>query len=321
MPAASGSGLGVYFWAGSVANYSGDAIMGEALSLAKSTGVHVVRIYMGAQSDQDYQGPSAPCIINFTLTELAQRPDFNAFLTDTQFTTVIITAYDGAAWGTCGLGNATFSSPVNTTAVSQEYAEFATYLNKIAPSKTFILANWEGDNAAYCGSASDFMAGSVSCKNYGQVVLNWLTTWFNARHAGIHSTTSSNVFDAIELSSVNSLKSAGLPSVLYDLSSQVHPDYYSYSCYESLASGSTAQLAADLATIRSVTGSSKVFIGELGFNNQPVELGSFLSASLGVPYTIVWGLLDNPPGFGLFNSTGAITPSGSAVLSLASSGK
>jgi hypothetical protein len=101
-----------------------------------------------------------------------------------------------------------------------------------------------------------------------------------------------------------------LPSVTFD--------YVSYSAWESLnSSDPVATLQSDLDTIREVTGSSAVIIGESGFSrldsgNHSVELSSeVISAALawGVRYLVQWQLYDADSAhpFGLYDLDGQAT--------------
>ncbi|PIR97205.1 MAG: hypothetical protein COT91_02620 [Candidatus Doudnabacteria bacterium CG10_big_fil_rev_8_21_14_0_10_41_10] len=72
-------------------------------TLAKGTGTGSIRITMSARSDQDYKGGS--CIDNFFLVDLAKHPDFNAILSDSQYKTVMISAFDGTSYSDCNTAN------------------------------------------------------------------------------------------------------------------------------------------------------------------------------------------------------------------------
>lgn len=312
--------IGPYFWTGSVAGVANSSIMAEGLKLAKSLGASVIRIAMSARSDEDYEGGS--CIPNFTLTSLAERPDYKAILSDPQFSTVIITAYDGVTFGDCATKSyldPNFYTAANTQKIEQEYTDFANYLKQF--NKTFIISNWEGDNDAYCNDAYD--ATSSSCPGAASNLAG-LQKWFQARYIGIHASGAGNVASAIEFNIVTSLKSKNLPSVLYDVIPNVSADDYLYSSYESI-NVSADQFSKDIDTIRTKI-SGPLIIGEVGF-----QVGDFgdatttaerlqqmlaVAGSKGVSDSIIWNLLDNPPGFGLYDSSGNLTTSGVMVKDL-----
>ena len=316
--------IGPYFWGGSVTGVSESSMLAEGKELADDLGSKVIRISMSARADEDYENGS--CIPNFTLAGLAERSDFNAILTDPQFSTVIITAFDGTTFGNCvtkSYLDPSFYTAANTQKIETEYTNLADYLKQFS-NKKFIIANWEGDNDAYCGSSeSAVVNGSSTCPGAVQNLAG-LQKWFAARYAGIKAANAPNVFSGIEFNSVTGLHGKGLPSVLYNVIPNVSADYYLYSSYESI-NVSAAQFTSDINTIRSVVHSNNIIIGEMGF-----QVGAFGDATttaerLGqmiavvqqenLPYGIVWALLNDPPGMGIYSSTGAPTVSGIKVKS------
>ena len=323
-PLSETTAIGPYFWGGSISGVPASGIMAAGDAIAKGLDASVIRIYMGAKSDMDYTGGS--CIPNFTLTDLAKRSDFNAILSDPQFRTVVITAYDGVSFGDCWTKSyldPAFYTPANIQKIENEYTDFADYLKQF--NKSFIISNWEGDNDAYCGSiGAAAVSDGASCPNAPQNLAG-LAAWFAARHAGIKAAGAANVFDAIEFNSVGILKDKGLPSLLYDVIPSEAADYYSYSSYESI-NVSPDRFSADVDAIRGLLPGGQLMIGEFGF-----KVGDFGNAAAtalrlqetaqviqdkSLPYGIVWNLLDNPVGFGLDNSAGTITPSGDVVKNL-----
>ena len=321
-PTVSGSTvIGPYFWGGDLSGAAGTAVMAAAKNLAKDLGTGVIRIAMSAKSDMDYAGGA--CIPNFTLAGLADRPDFKAILSDPQFKTVIITAYDGVSLHDCvtkSYLDPAFYTPANAEKIKQEYTDFANYLKQFS-GKTFIIGNWESDNDADCGSTYNVTGGSLSCPTISNSLAG-LAAWFSLRHAGIHAAGASNVFDDIEFNSVNALHDKGLPSVLRDVIPQESSDYISYSSYESI-NVSPDQLAQDIDTIRGIAPGKPLIIGEFGYKVGDFGNAAATAARLqqvvnviqnkNIPYGIVWNLLDFPTGFGIYDTSGNITTSGGTV--------
>jgi hypothetical protein len=321
LPAATSTLIGPYFWTGSVSGVASSNIMAKGLQLTKNLGARVIRITMNAKADMDYLGGS--CIPNFTLKNLAARSDFNAILSDPQFTTVIITANDGVSFGNCVTElylDPTFYTPANTQKIQNEYTDFANYLKQF--NKTFIIDNWEGDNDAYCDASYEAaLNGNANCPGASNNLAG-LQKWFQARYAGIHAAGASNVFDAIEFNIVTALAKNHLPSVLYNVIPNVTADYYSYSSYESI-NVSPGQFSTDIDTIRATTHNAPLIIGEMGFRVGDFgdaiatanRLGQMLEIAKekNIPYAIIWNLLDVPAGFGLYDSSGAITTSGTMI--------
>jgi len=325
-PIPSGSGttlIGPYFWGGSLINIPSSGIIAKGQALAEATGAQVLRISMSPSSDRDYSGGA--CIPNFTLAGLAARPDFNAILSDPQFSTVIITAYDGASWSDCATKSyrdPSFYTAANVQKIEQEYADFANYLKQF--NKKFIISNWEGDNDAYCGNAYGVSQGTATCPD-AAASLAGMAAWFQARYLGIHAAGASNVFAAVEFNSVHMLHDHGLPSVLYDVIPQVAADYYSYSSYESI-NQSPDQLGTDIDTIRSVIGAKPLIVGEFGYRvgdfgdaavtASRLQQTAAVIAQKNLPYGIVWNLLDLPAGMGMYDASGQITPSGNTLQAI-----
>jgi hypothetical protein len=102
----------------------------------------------------------------------------------------------------------------------------------------------------------------------------------------------------------------------------VTADYYSYSSYESI-NVSPGQFSTDIDTIRATTHNAPLIIGEMGFRVGDFgdaiatanRLGQMLEIAKekNIPYAIIWNLLDVPAGFGLYDSSGAITTSGTMI--------
>jgi hypothetical protein len=242
----------------------------------------------------------------------------------------MITAYDGTSLPYCNTNpntqnflNPTFmSNSTNIDKIKNEYKDLATYL-KGFPGKTFIISNWEGDNAVYCLSA--YGATSSTCPNYASHI-NAFKSWVNAYSDGIRLAGASNVYSAVEFNIVRDLKSRGMPSVLYDVVPNVNTDYISYSSYESInpiISGDNGSiLKSDISTILSVSGknSSRLIIGEYGFGTNVknnLQLVTNTLESTGIKDYFVWALLNHPAGFELYSPNGALSESGKYVCSIA----
>lgn len=316
--------IGVYFWAGPLSNQE-EGFFNTGKELVGDLGTSNIRIVMSPRSDIDYK-ISGNCISNFSLAGLAARADFKQILADPRFKTMMITAYDGVSWPGCGVKNylnPSFYTPANTDKIQQEYSDFAGYLAANFPSKTFIVANWEGDNDIYCGGA--YGATAAKCPGYLKA-LEGFTSWINARTAGIKASGASNVFSAVEFNIVRDLRSRGLPSVLYDVIPNVEADYFSYSSYESInpyyVTDIKSRFKEDVGTIRDVLSSAgknsdNLVIGEYGFNQGDREdtknlltLVNQAIAETNIKYAFVWELLDEAGPFGLYDPSANLTPAG-----------
>jgi len=285
---------------------------------------------MSAKSDIDYG--KGGCISNFSLENLAKRSDFNSIISDPNFDTVMITAYDGVSFSDCytkNYLNADFVSQ-NKSAIEQEYRDLANYLKNF-PSKKFIISNWEGDNDIYCGAA--YGSSVAVCPDYSNSLAGF-KEWIIAYSNGISSAGASNVYSAVEFNIVKYLKNNNLPSVLYNVIPNVNTNYFSYSSYESInpiitTNDNGNQLKSDLTLIKNVISgagknSNNLIIGEFGFsspnrevvkNSLETAIGIFKSNGLSNYY--IWNLSDSGGLFGLYDSNSQITSAGTYVRSIA----
>ncbi len=314
--------FGIYYWGGQLNGVDSAHIIPTAKKLADSLGVGTIRIALISNDDQVYK-KGGPCLTGMNLTALASRPDFNAIITDPQFSTVIITAYDWTSFGDCNTQNfldSTFYTPSNTAAIELEYTNLANYLKQYT-SKKFIISNWEGDNAVYCGAAYYY----PNCATAPAGLVGF-RKWMMARAAGINAAGAANVKVGIEFCNIHSLETAGKPSVLDNVIPSVYSDYYLYSSYESI-NVSAVQMSKDIDFIRNKLAgfgkdSSMLMIGEMGFGRSnwgntaaPDSLQGIINVvkQKRIPYAIAWVLIDSPTNFGAFDSTQVITSLGTII--------
>jgi type IX secretion system substrate protein len=315
--------LGVYYWGGQITGVDTSVIIPTAKKLADSLGVNTIRIALVSNDDEVYKNGDS-CLLGMNLTTLASRPDFNAIITDPKFSTVIFTAYDWASFADCNTQNfldSTFYTPANTAAIELEFTNFATYLKQFT-TKTFIITNWEGDNAVYGGAA-------YSDPNYPQAPANIVgfKKWMLARSAGISAANAPNVKFGIEFCNIHSLQNLGKPSILNNVIPYVNADYFLYSAYESF-NISTNQLDSDINFVRNkLIGFGKnpnaLLIGEMGFGKNDwgsaANAADSLQKTINVviqkqlPYAIAWTLIDTPTNFGMYDSIGLISPQGTVL--------
>jgi len=129
------------------------------------------------------------------------------------------------------------------------------------------------------------------------------------------------VYFAPEFCITRALHDGGFQSVLYDVLPSVMFDYVSYSAYESINAAQPGDtLTADLNTIREVTGSRSIILGEIGFSQSAwgtaaiSRTSEVLAAadSWGVSYVFVWNLYDSSVGddYGAYGTDGTLTDLG-----------
>jgi hypothetical protein len=206
--------------------------------------------------------------------------------------------------------------------VVQEFSDltFALYETQHGSGKRFVIASWEGDNQAYCGSFLDYYTdrdfrekcGSITTRNDAVAAL---TQWFVARQAGIRAGRAAaqaagyggvTVADGVEFK-MNSLTYSYqvcgivLKTMLRDVVPAVQPDFLLYSSYDSQKRGHMEQ---DLRQIQGwlagVAPQSQLAIGEIGFARHGIDtIDTFRAVETALaaqraklPFTILWEAYD-----------------------------
>lgn len=331
--------VGIYHWGGQKTNG-----VASGIRAILALNARVARITLSPRMGMDYN-TDTKCIEDFRLAGVLDDDELRSALADPRLQVLIMTVYDGTGFGDCmthSYFSPGFYSHVNTARMVQEYSDFVyrLYESFNGSGKRFILSNWEGDNAVYCGMAYPYVMFSSfreQChKVYGRNYagnhspadsIEGMVLWMKARYLGVmlgkeraraNKLTGVDVFVAPEISSVHMLKSRGYPSVLHDVLTRAPFDYVSYSAYESLGKTDPASaLKADLETIRSIAGASPIILGEIGFPRSVyaerlIDVAARVTQTAlesGVSYIIHWNLYDQDTAsdFGLYDVDGHAT--------------
>ena len=332
--------VGLYHWAGKMT----DSVKGGVDRIA-ALGGRVARVTIAPTYYMDYNIlPS--CYTNFSLEALARIPDLEQALGNERIKVFILTTYDGSSLGDCAIHrymNPDFYTADNTTKMVEEYAALTLQLHRAhqGSGKTFILANWEGDNALYCGSAYNYVTNAdfrTQCDNeYPNIYggnrsfldsIAGMIRWIRARREGValgsyraatEGVTGVEVKLAVEFSMIRTLRDKGLPSVLYNVVPHVEFDYLSYSAYESINdSAPLPRLRADLDLVERLAHTRRIILGEIGYPRTASDPGTmppihqviFAALAWGVDYVIYWNLFDESADntYGLFDLNGMPTP-------------
>jgi hypothetical protein len=331
-------GFGGYFWGGrpGKATLSGGQ---KALTTAGFDATRLVitpRMRSGSPLDNYYNlnltdlKTACPLAVPFLPCAIRYAP-YQAAITLAGLKTIALTAYDSASSGATGLDakyvDLTFwADPANRQAVTQEYKDltYALYQTQNGSGKTFVIASWEADNQAYCGSFysyytdANFRAtcGSIPSRNDAVAAI---TQWFLARQAGVRAGraaaqaagyTRVTVADGVEFN-MNSLtysyqvNGVALKTVLQDVVPVVQPDFVLYSSYDSQNRGHMEQ---DLRQIQGwlagVTPPSRLAIGEVGFARHGIDgVDAFRTVEtvlavqrVKLPFAILWEAYDTNSG-------------------------
>ena len=328
-PADARDRIGIYAWGFDTTSWPGspDRLSWAAAKVA-ALGSRTIRVYLGPQDIYKVLPAGSG---TFDLATAAASPAYHALFASPSFDAILLTTYsatdDQSDW-------TTGYSAAQVAAERQQIATLGTYLLAAFPGKTFILSNWEGDNAI----AS--VAGN-------QAAWDGFIAWTNARAAGVADAraaspgASAHLYSAVEF---NLLRTASNQApcdttankcVVSVVLPAVSVDYYSYSSWDSLLPNQTpaqtaAQLQADLTTALgwarkhdpSVT-PARFIVGELGAPREQADLGECAATSRiaavigavqswGASYGVFWQIIDNVQqagtlvtGFGLYKTSGA----------------
>jgi hypothetical protein len=273
-----------------------------------------------------------------------RRPEYQAAISTPSLRKIVLTAYDSASSGPFGASanyvDPTFwQSTANRDAVHREFRDltYALYQTQHDTGKTFVVASWEADNQAYCGSFysywtdADFRTtcGDIASRNGA---IRAITEWFKVRRAGIRAgrqlaanagyggvTVSDGVeFNMNTLTYTYDVGGTVLRSVLRNVVPSVQPDYVLYSSYDSQNRGRMEQDLRqiwDWLVINSPD--AQLAIGEVGFPRhaldgvdvfRTVETAKAIQR-VGLPIVILWEAFDTNAGdrvrpYGLLHGSG-----------------
>jgi len=339
--------VGAYFWGGLYFSHA-EAQIAKGVSVLRTSGFRTIRLILNPRvrgeilqdsgASLPYQIDSkafnAACPLGVPFLPCAIRTQvYQEAISAPDVKTIVLTTYDSASIGPNGW-SADFLDPAfleeHADAVRKEYRDLtvALYQTQASTGKTFIIANWEGDNSIYCGSAYTFTqdAGFRSgCTGIATRVAG-MKRWFELRKQGIEEgrlfaagvgLTGVTVSDGIEFNSYQMLIGFG-PSVLYDIIPFVRPTWASYSSYETinkLIGGDESGVRADFRGIQHHLGQkspgTQLMIGEVGYEGSSSELmdGIVVDQSAqtvsalrliheeNIPIAILWVAFDSTPIF------------------------
>lgn len=143
-PVARADRFGVYHWNINNASLPADGSVNEltwGADLVGALGARTIRIALAARDDYRLNLPN-----NLELAQLAQLPAYDKVLRDPRFRTIMLTTYSrGALAGNWADGY----TATEYETEREEIRRLGEYLlgNPAFAGKSFILLNWEGDNA------------------------------------------------------------------------------------------------------------------------------------------------------------------------------
>ncbi len=232
--------FGIYNWNVNDSVFPADGSIDRlnwAANKVAEMGSRTIRVALTARNDYHLDLPATA-----DLTQIAQHPAYDKLFRDARFQTYMLTAYSRGAvsdnWSD-GFTQAEYN------AERDEIKRLGEYLlgNSAFAGKTFIIFNWEGDNATFAHSNK-------------RSVWDYYTDWIRARAEGVklarqnNQPSNTSLFSGLEFIAVKSPKT-GLPCgtpvadpirndplqnrcVIDYVAPQVEVDYYSYSSWQSL---------------------------------------------------------------------------------------
>lgn len=295
----------------------------------KAVGAHTIRVALSSHDPYKVNPAGA-----FELATAAAAAPYDALFADPALHTIILTAYSATDETSPWQNGYSAADAASETAEMKALAQ--RLLQKYA-NKTFVIANWEGDNAI-----APFTANAAAFSGYRD--------WINARADGVAAARAENpqstsrVYSALEFNALRGADdktacgTAGQRCIVTDVAPNVRVDLYSYSSWQSLSAGLDetkigARLSADLDQAlafiqksRPGVGKDRIFVGELGAARDEaaptfgeckaaLRMVAAISAatSWGARWAIDWQIIDNAPsatgpevtGFGLIKASGA----------------
>ena len=329
--------FGIYNWGADDSAFPANASdrLNWAADKVAGLGSHTIRVAMPGEA---YQIPTPQ---NANLAQVAALPAYANLFTDPRFQTYLLTAYspdDLRDTWTDGFTTAEAQS------VREEFSQLGEHLlrNPNYQGKTFIILNWEGDNA---------IAPFADKQSIWDAYLRWIQaradgikaarTRFPDSHVKLFSGLEFNLVrthngvvcgtPVAERITANPLKNR---CVIDYIAPRVDVDYYSYSAWQTVSEAAAQQrslksalkqdlnFALQYVRTRKLTTKEKNFIiGEYGFprtvwgENAAANLVNEMFEAVEAPdafqvsYAIFWQIIDNAPSyvtssdsFGLYRS-------------------
>lgn len=328
-PTSRADRFGVYNWnINDAAKPAASDQLNWGAELVAGLGTRTIRIALATRDDY-----SLGLAGNLDLVQLAQHPAYDKLLKDSRFQTVMLTTYSRGAIASNWSDGFT---QTEYEAEREEIRRLGEYLlnNPAFSGKTFILLNWEGDNA-------------MSLWPNKRTIWDAYTNWIRCRVEGVKlakqkfPSSSAKLFSGLEFNQLRSPQTGELCGstvsdpvrndplqnrcVIDYVAPQVEVDYYSYSSWRSLDDKETNpsenlkqryknDLTFALSLIkarRPEIGEHNFILGEYGFErarygecnaaNHTSEMFDALEGdgAFQVSYAVFWQIVDNAPNYGV----------------------
>lgn len=328
-PASRADRFGIYNWnINDEAKPAATDQLNWGADLVAGLGTRTIRIALATRDD--YRLGLAG---NLDLVQLAQHPAYDRLLKDSRFHTVMLTTYSRGAMASNWSDGYT---QAEYEAEREEIRRLGEYLLNTPAfnGKTFIILNWEGDNA-------------MSLWPNKRTIWDAYTNWIRSRVEGVklarqkYPSSPAKLFSGLEFNQLRSWQTGewcGSPvsdpvhndtlrnrCVIDYVAPRVEVDYYSYSSWRSLddkegnpSESLKQRYKTDLTfalslikTQRPEIGEHNFILGEYGFErarygecsaaNHTSEMFDALEGegSFQASYAVFWQVVDNAPTYGV----------------------
>lgn len=304
-----------------------DPFLKEGADQIENMGTQVIKLWFSADLQTSYPWNSDWSQFGNikSLKELAQTTYYNDVFVRTQFKTIVLNSFE-FNWNGTKAVTTNWKDGVSLAerdSIVKEFRELTIYLrnNPAFSGKTFILQNWEGDNAL------NFDAGtSVATQNAS---IAGMIQWLNARQDGItagREATPTSTVTVAGCAEFNQIPGNGRTFAwklgIDEVAPNLHMDMYSWSNWTATISGNEWKISDCLDYIRDKAPTSELFqrdnimMGEFGsyelastylgnISNHTTEssrqqresIGQQVELALkwGVKYIVLWELYCNGP--------------------------
>lgn len=285
--------------AGGLYNFTTKNYLAEGADRVLDMGGRTIKLWFTPNYATDYPFNTSSWGTVNTMVQLAQTSYFDDVFSK-DFKTIVLEAFE--------FGGINYRDGLNTTEAQSVEDQFY-YLTKhlmqtySGSNKTFILQNWEGDNA--------LLLSALSTQTEKDTAIQGMIDWLNKRQSGINiarnelGNTGVNVYGAAEVNRVST--SDGQAKIIDVVIPYTYMDLYSYSNWET---GTDDGLLWDNLTYiakqsrsSAAFGEKNVYLGEFGvdeytagseanqYNQTKIQLETALA--WGVPYALYWELYCN----------------------------
>lgn len=300
------NGLGICFWSGQLAGMTDEWTLPKSIEFLATKGFGTVYFPFDPQNFQRFFFlKNLKYDENTFLTVAANSPPVASALANPNINKYMLTVYDAIVTGISGeqrrFNDEDFLRSRKEDII-RSYRDFALVLYRSYRNsgKTFIISNWETDNAVYCGEAYSFELNQIVRDSAGKTKYRFrdhcievmtrrykesvpakafekafetLALWFEYRKAGIEEAKAVAVSEGIQgvsvktgvaFNAVTMIHDLGFPTVLYDLLKKHGElfDVVSGSVYESTNQG---LLPANVPLMKKLTEGHLLAFSEFGF--------------------------------------------------------